>query len=158
MMPFNTSPSSSFVLLLSLVVVMEMVPVSSSFSRKDILQSFLKIAANINKITAVSVLLNFLFRPIHIHLTLSPCLVESIVCWQPIHLLRFFWHKKHNLCQLRISCCRQNETAVSANLMKIEENLREDQKNKTVNKLPAYMEAVNKTQFYGIFEEIFLQA
>ena len=41
--------------------------------------------------------------------------------------------------------------------MKIEENLREDQKNKTVNKLPAYMEAVNKTQFYGIFEEIFLQ-
>ena len=52
----------------------------------------------------------------------------------------------------------QNETAVSAGLMKIEENLREDQKNKTVNKLPAYMEAVNKTQFYGIFEEIFLQA
>ena len=41
--------------------------------------------------------------------------------------------------------------------MKIEENLRDDQKNKTANKLPVYMEAVNKTQFYGIFEEIFLQ-
>ena len=79
MMPFNTSPSSFFVLLLSLVVVMEMVPISRSFSRKDILQSFLKIAANINKITAVSVVLNFLLRYIHIHFTLSLCLVESIV-------------------------------------------------------------------------------
>lgn len=42
--------------------------------------------------------------------------------------------------------------------MKIDENMRDDQKNKTANKLSVYMEAVNRTQFYGIFEEIFLQA
>ena len=42
--------------------------------------------------------------------------------------------------------------------MKIDENLTDNQKNKTANKLPLYMEAMNKTQFYGIFEKIFLQA
>ena len=56
-----------------------------------------------------------------------------------------------------MSYCRQNETAVSAGLMKIEENLRDDQKNKTASKLPVHMEAMNRTYFYGIFEEIFLQ-
>ena len=42
--------------------------------------------------------------------------------------------------------------------MKIDENLRDDQKNKNANKLPVHMEAMNRTHFYGIFEEIFLQA
>ena len=112
MMFFNTSPS--FLLLLSLVVRMDMVPVSSSFRRKDILESFLRIAANINKIT----------------------------------FLR----------QLRICQRKQSETAVSAGLVKIGENLKETKKNKTLNEFAVNRKAVNRTQFYGIFEEILLQA
>ena len=41
--------------------------------------------------------------------------------------------------------------------MKIGENLKETKKNKTSNEFAINRKAVNRTQFYGIFEEVFLQ-
>ena len=60
-MHLNASPrclskSSFFLLLLSLLVLTDTAPISSSnlLSREDILGSFLRVAASINNITAVS--------------------------------------------------------------------------------------------------------
>ena len=53
---------------------------------------------------------------------------------------------------------KQSETAVSAGLVNIGENLKETKKNKTLNEFAVNRKAVNRTQFYGIFEEILLQA
>ena len=48
------------------------------------------------------------------------------------------------------------ERAVPASLMRIAEKLKRDEINQTSSELATKSSSVNGTQFYGIFEEIFL--